>query len=195
MSARDAYPLLNEARVILSLFDYSGNWSRPYRDAGYQVIQFDLKCGHDVRLLRVDDFPDTVHGVLSAPPCTHFAGSGARWWSAKGEKALLEGLALIDAVYRIVAVTRPVWWVLENPIGRLNHYIGKPAMYFNPCDYGDPYTKKTALWGQFNTALPKTPVLPTEGSKMHRLPPGEKRQELRSITPPGFAKAFFEANP
>jgi site-specific DNA-cytosine methylase len=187
-------PLFDSPRVILSLFDYSGNWSRPYREAGYEVHQFDLKCGHDIRLLKVSDFPKSVHGILSAPPCTHFAVSGARWWADKGETALTEGLALVDAVYRIVAITRPVWWVLENPVGRLNHYIGKPAMYFQPCDYGDPYTKKTGLWGQFNTDLIKNPVHPYEGSKMHRLPPGEKRQELRSMTPPGFARAFFEAN-
>jgi len=29
---------------------------------------------------------------------------------------------------------------------------------------------------------------------MHLIPPCENRQELRSITPAGFAKAFYEAN-
>ncbi len=66
-------------------------------------------------------------------------------------------------------------------------------MYFQPCDYGDPYTKKTCLWGNFNNPI-KNPVAPTEGSKMHKYPPSKDRQMLRSITPPGFAKAFFEAN-
>jgi hypothetical protein len=36
-------------------------------------------------------------------------------------------------------------------------------------------------------------VLPTEGSKMHRLSSSQAAQ--RAITPPGFARAFFEANP
>jgi hypothetical protein len=49
------------------------------------------------------------------------------------------------------------------------------------------------LWGNFNIPE-KNRVEPTEGSKLWRLPPGENRKELRSITPPGFAKAFFEAN-
>ena len=30
---------------------------------------------------------------------------------------------------------------------------------------------------------------------VHKLPPSKDRATLRSVTPPGFAKAFFEANP
>ena len=37
-------------------------------------------------------------------------------------------------------------------------------------------------------------VEPTEGSKMHLLPPSEDRANLRSATPMGFAQAVFEAN-
>lgn len=186
----------NFSKTILSLFDYSGSWSKPYRDAGYNVIQIDLKHGHDVRLLKVPDLPP-IHGILAAPPCTEFAVSGARWWEAKGEAALLEGLALIDATIRIVTMTRPKWWVLENPVGRLKDYLGEPRMYFNPCDYGDPYTKKTGLWGEFNDALPVTPVEATEGSKMHLKYGGksDRTKEARSITPAGFAMAFYQVNP
>ena len=39
------------------------------------------------------------------------------------------------------------------------------------------------------------PVAATAGSKMWRLPPSEDRAALRSVTPAGFARAFFEANP
>jgi hypothetical protein len=65
-------------------------------------------------------------------------------------------------------------------------------MRFDPCDYGDPYTKRTLLWGSFNLPKPLG-VLPTEGSKMHRLSSSHAAQ--RALTPPGFAQAFFEANP
>ena len=178
--------------MILSLCDYTGNWSRPYEEAGYEVRRVDLQRGEDVRLLRAIAKP--VRGVLAAPPCTAFAVSGARWWAGKGDQALLDGLAIVDACLRIIAVHRPEWWCLENPVGRLKHYLGPPAMSFNPCDYGDPYTKKTLLWGQF--AEPRrSPVEPTEGSKMHRMAPGPDRANLRSATPMGFAQAFFEANP
>ena len=177
--------------LILSLCDYTGEWAKPYREAGYKVVQVDLKLGEDVRLFQPIK---GVKGILAAPPCTHFSGSGARWWAAKGDTVLLEGLALVDACMRIILVHKPQWWALENPVGRLNRWLGKPKMYFQPCDYGDPYTKKTGLWGEF-IAPKKSPVKATEGSKMWRLGPSEDRAMLRSITPSGFAKAFFEANP
>lgn len=178
--------------AILSLCDFTGTWSQPYRDAGYDVRQVDIKNGGDVRLFEALPYP--VRGVLAAPPCTHLASSGARWWAGKGDAALLEALAVVDACARIVLIHKPAWWVLENPVGRLTSYLGEPAMSFDPSDYGDTYTKKTLLWGAFNKPL-KRRVEATEGSKMHKLPPSEDRQALRSVTPSGFARAFFEANP
>lgn len=178
--------------AVLSLCDYTGEWSRPYRDAGYDVRQIDIKHGDDVRMFEALPYP--VRGVLAAPPCTEFASSGARWWENKGDEALLSALALVDACLRIVVVHRPQWWVLENPIGRLARYLGPPRMTFDPSDYGDPYTKRTCLWGDFAMPL-KRPVEAVEGSKMHRLPPSDDRAALRSVTPGGFARAFFEANP
>lgn len=189
------------ARVILDLCGGTGSWSRPYADAGYDVRVIDLQewldgrgSTGDVRMLRFLDVPRPVHGILMAPPCTDFAVSGARWWADKGPDALLTGLSVVDACLRIAMVHRPLWWALENPVGRLVHFLGEPAYTFDPCDHGDPYTKRTCLWGQF--ALPKrNPVAPTDGSKMHLLPPSSDRARLRSATPQGFARAFFEANP
>lgn len=189
-------------RTILSLCDHSGVWCGPYRDAGYNVVQVDLKRGQDVRLL---EYPGRVHGILAAPPCTAFAGSGAQWWPAKdADGRTLDGLALVDACLRLVAVCRPQWWALENPVGRLRRWIGPPRMMFNPCDYGDAYTKKTCLWGEFNADLRRTPVEPVmierggkRGSWMWANLGGksERTKELRSATPAGFARAFFEGNP
>lgn len=178
--------------TVLSLCDYTGEWSKPYREAGYDVMQVDLQHGDDVRLFRALPFP--VRGVLAAPPCTEFASSGARWWAGKGLDPLLEGLSIVDACMRIIMVHRPQWWVLENPVGRLVHYIGAPRMDFDPADYGDPYTKKTLLWGDFKMPA-KRPVEATQGSKIHRMSPSPDRTALRSVTPAGFARAFFEANP
>lgn len=180
-------------RTILSLYDASGVWSKPYRDAGYNVIQVDLKYGDDVRLLKPLDLP-AIYGVLAAPPCTDFASSGAWKWDEKGDGVLVEALSMVDAVYRIVSLKRPAWWVLENPVGRLVHYIGQPVMKFNPCDFGDPYTKTTLLWGEFNSNLRLNEVYPELGSYIHdKLSSAQK--ERRSITPEGFAYAFFLANP
>jgi hypothetical protein len=201
-------------RTILSLFDFTGAWSAPYREAGYHVIQVDIKGGKylstpegvtllkdDVRLLRFIDLGDhPVHGILIAPPCTAFAVSGAQYWTAKDVSGeTLVSLALVDAGLRAVAIYRPVWWALENPVGRLRHWLGPPRHIFNPCDYGDPYTKKTLLWGEFLLPV-RCPVKPdrvcSQGSWVQKLGGrSERTKELRSATPSGFSKAFFEANP
>ena len=181
-------------KVILDLCGGTGAWSKPYQDNGYDVRVVTLPG--DVRLFKWLEGP--IYGVLAAPPCTHLAGSGARWWAEKGEGKLLEALSVVDACLRIILIANPVFWALENPIGRLTNYLGKPQMYFNPADYSDGYTKRTALWGRFN--IPKPTYKPEFGdlswkkSSMHLIPPSEDRAKLRSITPAGFAQAFYEAN-
>jgi len=180
-------------KVIYSLCDYSGQWVKPYQEHGYRVRQIDLKFGQDVRLLLKPS--ERVYGVLAAPPCTVFAGSGAKWRSLRGISEVLEGLSIVDACLRFIYATQPVFWCLENPVGWLKDYIGEPVVYFDPCDYGDPYTKRTCLYGKFNIPE-KNPVIPIQGSKIHLRYGGrsERTKTLRSITPKGFARAFYEAN-
>lgn len=202
-------------KTILSLFDHSGNWSEPYRKAGYRVIQQDLKLGQDI---FADTMTDAfwamhdglkVHGILAAVPCTDFASSGARWWKEKDNApAPYEGgpiefenrqdffVGMVLATLAIVEWLNPTWWVIENPVGRIQKLVpelGPPILKFDPCDYGDPYTKRTYLYGNFNPNLPKTPALPLYGSMMHKM--SSRWQEQRSITPKGFSEAFFKANP
>lgn len=185
---------------ILSLCDFTGIWSQPYREAGYEVVQVDLQHGADIRLF---EFVSDVRGIIAQPPCTHFAGSGARWWASKGDKAIIEGLQLVDACLRFVAVCRPAWWVLENPVGRLTRWIGPWEHTYQPFEYalyaddpdGDAYTKRTCLWGNFTMPQKNPhPDGPIHGSKMHLLPPSDDRAAKRAQTPPGFARAFFEVN-
>lgn len=192
--------------TILLLCEASGETARPWREAGFATLCLDLTVdGQDVRLVSLTELLQLLRqhrrrpfGLIAMPPCTHLAGSGARWWRDKGPAALLEALSVVDACVRLAEGLRGAglqWFVLENPVGRLSQYLGPPLMTFQPCDYGDPYTKRTCLWGWgFSTDLPRTPVAPTEGSRMHRLPPGRERAHLRSITPAGFSRAFYAAN-
>jgi len=70
--------------VVISLFDASGTWFVPYRQAGYEVIQVDLLLGVDVLAWNYRDVPiHLIAGVLAAPPCTDFAASGAQYWAEK----------------------------------------------------------------------------------------------------------------
>jgi hypothetical protein len=76
-------------KTILSLFDYSGIWSAPYKKAGYNVIRHDLKFGQDIFTdtlsAAIDDYLEgnPIHGILAALPCTDFAVSGALHFAKK----------------------------------------------------------------------------------------------------------------
>jgi len=186
----------NSDKIILDLCGGTGAWSRPYAEANYDVRNITLP-DYDVRIYQPP--PDNVYGILAAPPCTHLAISGARWWKQKGETALLEGLAVVDACMRIILICNPVFWALENPQGRLTKYLGLPQFKFNPCDFGDAYTKKTYLWGKFVPPLPliigeDRSVKPVGKNFIRTMPRGPDRSKRRSITPAGFAQAFFRAN-
>jgi len=221
--------LSNSTRTILSLFDYTGNWAKPYAEAGYQVYTFDIKNGVDVTDLSVEWFNDNynvydVYGVMAACPCTTFTVSGNRWrkdrhdaksrhwiremWGEEAEAAVNEdgdplyetphdyAVELVQQTLRTIEFFRPKFWVLENPQGRIESSTDLSTWRtgFQPSNFGDPYTKRTMLWGNFNADLPTANVEPTEGSKMHNVPPSEDRAEQRSETPMGFAYSFFQAN-
>jgi hypothetical protein len=85
--------------------------------------------------------------------------------------------------------------MVENPVSVISSHYRRPDSTFDPCDYGDPWTKKTCLWvGSGFVMPPKRPVEPTMGSRMHLMPPSADRGNRRSETPLGFARAVFEAN-
>jgi len=215
----------NSKKIILDLCGGTGSWSRPYKDAGYDVRLITLP-EQDVRYYKP---PRRVYGVLAAPPCTDFSVSGVRWWPKKDkEKGLLEALSVVAACLKIIEKTKPKFWALENPVGRLNRYMPMKYKYtFQPYEYGDPWTKRTCIWGEHNIPV-RCPVEPVGiildngksanypswtgsdagGGRLgivdhpEYLPPdwvkeaadAPNRAALRSITPPGFAKAFYEAN-
>lgn len=193
----------NQNKNILDLFALTGNASKPYREAGYNVIQIDKQTGIDILDWDYTVYPNNYfRGILAACPCTAYAGSGARWWKIKDESGETEYFnRLVRKTLEIVAYFYEGldFWYIENPVGRIDKCVPELKKYrlhsFHPCDYGDPYTKKTILWGEFVPHLVRNYVKPIEGSKMHKLPPGPNRANLRSATPLGFSYAFYNANP
>ena len=197
------------AKTILSLFDYSGRWSSPYKEAGYDVYTVDIKNGISVLDIEPSEMPfSSVYGILAAPPCTDFAGSGAQYWKVKDADGRTESsLVLIDRVLSLVEYYKPTFWALENPVGRLptlRPSIGKP-WYFNPNEFAgwlpeedrgrECYTKRTGLWGTFTKPEKRALPVSAEGNWIMRLGgKSERTKELRSMTPLGFAKAFYESN-
>ena len=55
---------MNKDKIILDLCGGTGSWSKPYRDAGYDVRVITLP-DNDVRTYEP---PENVYGILAAPP-------------------------------------------------------------------------------------------------------------------------------
>lgn len=190
-------------RLILSLYDITEIWGGMYANAGYPVMFWDKQHEGDIIseefFKSIAGYEDSVYGVISQTPCTHFAVSGARWWPRISAEDLGLSIALAQMVLLLKSMCPNLkFWVQENPVGRIEQLIPefKPyrKMWFDPCHYGDPYTKRTILWGEFNSNLEKNLVLPLYGSMIHLVPGGKNQANIRSKTPAGFARAFFEAN-
>jgi hypothetical protein len=219
--------LFKEERLIISLYDYTGEWAKPYIKNGYPVMLWDKKIEGDILehlsllLIEIETSGLQPYGFLFAPPCDDFAVSGARWFALKDSAPVFENdvwngmeysKALVLLCLHLTDLFPNAFWALENPVGRIETLIPelKPfrKLLFNPCDFGDAYTKKTILWGRFNHHLKKNPVQPKfieykkkDGSVTRFAPQfgktggkSERTKSIRSKTPAGFAKAFFEAN-
>lgn len=207
-------PITNKPKIIVSLCSGTGSWEKPYIDAGYDVRSITLPQ-HDVFTYEP---PSNVYGILAAPTCTNFSLCRT---NAKNPRDLKESMKLVNRCLEIIweqqyklisdysKVTTLKFWALENPRGFLKYFLGNPPLEFTPADYGDNYKKRTHLWGNFNNPI-KKPIQcntvkfdATLLADLPELPNGfiynkgcglDKRQVRRSITPTGFANAFYEAN-
>jgi hypothetical protein len=161
------------SKIILDLCGGTGAWSKPYRDAGYDVRLITLpdydvmetEFGSDKRIYFKSENhekemyginPADVYGILAAPPCTKF--SKADWLHKKKERDFVEGMkcvrACMNIIWHIQEQGAPLkFWALENPMGYLYNFLGNPAYYFQPWWFGETNftkTKREALWGYFN---------------------------------------------
>lgn len=201
-------------KTILHLCADTGSDTKPYKDAGYNVILVGSEIG-------VENFipPKGVHGIIANPVCTEFSTARSNGKARNPE----EGMVLVKECQRIIEQAQPEWWVIENPArGVLKHYLGKPTYEYEPWWYGSPWTKRTALWGKFVIPpriytewedVPKIPELYTRPGRgkpslafmhksaydlipeFHALPRPDSDMEFRSLCSQKFAQAFFEANP
>ena len=193
-------------KIILDLCGGTGSWSKPYKDAGYDVRVITLPT-HDVRTYRP---PKNVYGILVASPCDQLSFCRTNAKKPRNLDLTLEvNLACLKIIWECQKNLKSdlqkkpelAFWSWENPKCMWDWFLGKPCFSFDPYEFGDNYKKRTHLWGWFNEPK-KTPIKTTK-PKFDRLKTKEihpeyygqlTRQERRAITPQGFAKAFFEAN-
>lgn len=205
----------NSDKIILDLCGGTGSWSRPYKEAGYDVRVITLP-DNDVRNYTP---PRNVYGILAAPPCTEFSPFNQFLGKYKTPN-LSGGMEIVDACFRIIRECNCRFWALENPRGTLRKYLGSPTLTFEPWWYGDAWTKPTDIWGNFtipernflrwDDVEPKLnlyirpnrtkPSISFQHKSMWKNVPQlsfhepQTDAEFRAMTPPGFAQAFFKAN-
>lgn len=205
-------------KVLISLYDRTGNASRPYKEAGWKVYQIDIQNGIDILTWDfLQPLKDSNHAfpqinIIAMQPCDCYALCGNK----HKKNRILNGE--FELSQKLVARTKEIidfyddarllgFWMLEQPmtdIHKKNPWIGKVTQKFNPCDFAwyDPepnrsrYNKQTWLFGRFNKMIPKrmepikkdSPIWSEFGGK------SIKTKNARSITPLGFAYAFYNAN-
>lgn len=129
-------------KIILHLCADLGSDSIFYQlDNNYEVIMIGKEIG-------VENYtpPKNVYGIIANPVCTEF--STAKHFSHKGD--LEKGMFLVNHCWRIIKEASPYFSVMENPFnGRLKEQLGNPPYVYQPWEFGSPWTKKTALWGNF----------------------------------------------
>lgn len=202
----------NSEKTILHLCADIGSDSFPYRQNGYLVYCIGRHVG--VERYR---FKGNVYGIIANPVCTEFSTARSTGKARNPE----EGLKMVRECQRIISECKPKFWVIENPArGVLKNYLGKPTYEYEPWWYGSPWTKRTALWGNFNipkriyhnwSDVPKIEGLyqrPNRGKPslafMHKSHKKlirewdcfavEDDMSFRSLCSQKFAQAFFEAN-
>lgn len=218
-------------KVILDLCAGTGAWSQPYVDNGYYDVKritlphYDVRhvtitkthiVFHSIGPLLLEDIKvklTAVHGILAAPPCTEF--SRMRNYKEMGlYPKWAEGLVAVRACEDIIRACMcrgwTKFWALENPVGQLQRFLGRPRFSFEQWHYGDFGLKPTYIWGYHNepkqthfdrpeladleavgasVRASKRPVCPPEYADL-----GLDRAAIRAITPSGFAQAFYKAN-
>lgn len=200
-------------KLILHLCADIGSDSKPYaeRPDEYEVIRVGKEIG-------VENYtpPNGVYGIIANPPCTMFSIARTK---AKTPRDLRQGMVAVQHCLRIIwecqykietdSQRNPplAFWAIENPgSGMLRWFLGQPRFEYCQSEYGQIFTKRTALWGHFN--IPRRPFMETvirDGVRSLGRTYSPLTREARkgndgdggfkASCPPLFAKAFFESNP
>ncbi len=210
-------------KLIVHGFADTGSDTWPYRsDPRYEVFT----VGADIGIENYH--PDRpVHGLMLNPVCTELTPAKHGRQFGGGERPprdLDDAFRLVREGLRVVEEADPKWWALENPAGGLmRKFLGKPTFSYEPWQFGSPWTKRTALWGNFTPPTPiferfeDVPLNPDiyvrPGRRpsmawLHKsawdvipefrdsgMPRPTSDMEMRSLCSQKFAQAFKEANP
>lgn len=209
---------------ILIACEESQTVCKAFREKGHEAYSCDiLPCsgGHPEWHIQKDCIPlmfgfatfrtqdGTKHEIvkwdkiISFPPCTDLAVSGARWFEEKRKSGEQE---------RAIEFFLDVWYYsncVENPIGIMNDgkyvkkwfprlyksaiWIGfpwKPSQIIQPWQFGHGETKATCLWLKGLPLLKPTDIVEGREQRIWKMGPSPDRAKMRSKTFSGIAQAM-----
>ncbi len=144
---------------VVDLFSGLGGFSQAFVDRGHTVERYDndpkfKEIPHTMTIDVLDMTPiDLEHAdiILASPPCTCFSfAAQSKYYPKRRDPhaAVREAVHLVKHAISIIKHAHPEYWILENPVGRLRGYIGKPSITTAWCAWGTNYKKPTYLWGK-----------------------------------------------
>jgi len=208
--------------IVISLCDYTGIFTKPWRDAGYTAIHVDPQREDNGTILDMAGVlgeairSGRVAFVAGFPPCTDVSTAGARHFERKRQEDIhfQAKAALIAEQCRMVGELSEAPWFFENPRSVFSSIFGKCDHKFNPSDYGgylpeddqhpewpeiipprDGYPKETWLWSGGDFEMPEKKPVPSVKDYPGWSKLGGKSlrtKNIRSATPRGFTQAVFE---
>lgn len=124
---------------------------RSWAEAGYDCLCVDIQHPEGLSVegsitkvgIDIAHYLPPIHNyvaVFAFPPCTHLAVSGARWFKGKGLGKLSESIKLFHKSV-LICEWSGAPYMIENPVSTTSTYWRKPDYSFDPCDYGDAWTK------------------------------------------------------
>ena len=127
--------------------------------------------------------------IIAFPPCTDLCVSGARWFKDKQKDGRQQSAIDFFLLFTDVKCERVC---IENPIGIMSTWYGKPSQIIHPWMFGHGETKATCLWLKGLPNLVPTNIVEGRENRIHKMSPGKNRSLLRSKTYTGIAKAMAE---
>jgi hypothetical protein len=182
-------------RILISC-EKSGKIRDAFINRGFDAVSCDLEASDSGRGTHIQADVLSLIGeewdlVIAHPPCTYLCNSGVRWLKTDPSRwaKMVSGAYFFAAHYGF----KTPRLCIENPIPHKYalEIIGrKYNQIIQPWQYGHGETKATCFWLKGLPPLQPENIVPGRVGRIHRLPPGPNRSEIRSSTYQGVADAI-----
>ena len=145
-------PSYKKKLKAIDLFSGLGGFSQAFVDRGHDVTRYDFNPDFeevpftiikDVFELTANDLKD-ADIILASIDCTYFTHTN----SNPDKDGLKVSKELTKHTLKIIHEANPLFWIIENPPGRIKNVLGPPMFKTAWGYWGTPYYKPTWLWGK-----------------------------------------------